>query len=237
MDIRCILILTVSLLLTACVSNQPIPRTPAQAIAVEHQEISTKEAKRRLRDTLVNVLTEMPYTTEGGKIHKFLSPLKYVGAKVGNNPNSVFFLYEDPVLGNSYFRKSALFIDIEVGAKAELYYVPENITRGLVEKRWPSHYALLIKNATICRAYLVDNITATGDFWRFDSKKNLSTTACFGARTGSIRRSIYSTSSDLAFKPLLGQTFNNSYAIIEHQDPEKLQELANLFNSAFSNLK
>lgn len=238
MHCRLLTLIVFSFLLTACVSNQTIPVNPAHIVPMTAQNIPEKEAKRRFRDTLVNILTESPITNEGERIHKLLSPVDYVGAKVSPDQNSVFFLFEDKQLGlNSYFRKFALFADVNKGAEATLYFIPENITRGLLETRHDSYYALLIKNASICRAYYVENVRSNGDFWAFTSKKNITSTACFGRTEGSIQRPIASLNTYNSLKPLLGDKVYSDYAIIEHRDPEKLKDLANLFIAAFPNLK
>ena len=222
---------------------QPLKVTNlAYKVPLKKTKISQKEAKKMLRDSLLSVLRENPYETnvpfkgfekvEAKMANKHFAPFNYKGAKSANNKKSVFFLYANADAFNSdYFRKSALFIDVGENASVEIFKIPTNVfPRYTME----GHYALLIKNTSICRAYYIDKVNYINGNWGFHKAQGVGNAACFGKTRGSIKHPIVSSLTHMTLNPVLGSQFYYNYAIIEHKDKNKLEDLANIFRMTFN---
>jgi len=237
-----ILVLMCFTIIGGCVtSNRSI--SPAEELQINEHVIGTKKAREIFRESLVNILSETPIenvvppamTLEARFIHRNFPPTNYIGAKSSSDKRSVFFLYDSPALGSSYFTQSAIFADIDRGASMRMFKIPENIWGGLVTTVYESRYALVVSKSSICRATTINNVLFDNGSWSYELQKGVSASACYGKTSGSIpgALSLVSLTTSLSLSKTLGADYQKNYLVIEHNDVNKLMDLSNILKSAF----
>lgn len=229
-NISLILSLLGCILVVGCKS---IPIIPATQLSINYTEISQADAKKMYRKKLIHVLQTSLFEADTSTVLKWFPESDYSGAKSADNGNDVAFIYQKDIPIFSSTDDSMIMTDIDKDAEIELYYTAPSI-RGWGKIEYPETYTLLITNAHLCRATVVEDIQYINGYWSFETRNGASAVGCYGGRQGSINGVIFGGSYSNVQSAKNNMSLNDSI-LIEHLDKNLLEELASIIKAAFSN--